>query len=67
MNDINPFEEIALFVIVGLLALVAYLLPTMIAFGRKHHYKWVIFGINVVLGFTGLGRVAPVSHRRLSS
>ena len=34
-----------------------YFLPTIIAFYRDHHYQWVIFGINFVLGLTGLGYV----------
>lgn len=54
MND----TEIALILICGLLALVVYLLPTVIAFRRKHHYKWVILGINAVFGFTGIGLLA---------
>jgi hypothetical protein len=51
MND----GEIVLWVIGGLLALVVYFLPAMIAFWREHHYKWVIFAINLVFGLTGVG------------
>jgi len=51
-------STIALLLICGLLALVVYLLPTIIAFRRKHHYKWVIFGINAVFGLTGIGYLA---------
>jgi len=51
-------NDTAFIVICGLLALVVYLLPTIIAFRRKHHYKWVICGINVVFGFTGIGYLA---------
>jgi len=42
-------------VICGLLALVVYFLPTIIALWRKHHYKWVIFAINFIFGLTGVG------------
>lgn len=34
-----------------------YLLPTIIAFVRGHHYRWIIFVINLFLGATGLGWV----------
>jgi len=29
--------------------------PTIIAFRRKHHYRWVIFAINFLFGATGIG------------
>ena len=51
-------KEVALILICGLVALAAYLLPTIIAFRRKHHYKWIILGINAVFGFTGIGFLA---------
>lgn len=37
------------------LALVVYLLPTIIAFKVRHHYAWVLAILNVVFGFTVLG------------
>ncbi|MGA2029248.1 MAG: superinfection immunity protein, partial [Verrucomicrobiota bacterium] len=46
---------IVLLVFCGLLALVVYFLPTIIALWRKHHYKWVIFAINLFVGVTGVG------------
>jgi len=42
-------------IIVILLALAIYFLPTIIAFYRNHHYKFIILGINVVMGMTGIG------------
>jgi len=36
-----------------LIALAAYFLPTIIAFKRKHSYKYVILGINII-GFVGI-------------
>jgi hypothetical protein len=57
MNDTDS-STVVLIIICGLLALAVYLLPTIIAFGREHHYKWVICGINVVFGFTGIGYLA---------
>jgi len=57
MNSTDS-STVALIVICALLALAVYLLPTIIAFRRKHHYMWVICGINVVFGFTGIGYLA---------
>ena len=34
------------FLIVGLILLAIYFIPTFIAFHRRHTYKWVILGIN---------------------
>ena len=36
-----------------LVGLCFYYIPFIIAFVRKHHYKWVILGINTV-GFVGV-------------
>ena len=41
----------ALFLV--LVGLCFYYIPFIIAFARKHHYKWVILGINTV-GFVGV-------------
>ena len=38
--------EILLFLILGLILLVLYFIPTLIALQRRHAYKWVILGIN---------------------
>lgn len=35
--------------------LVAYVIPTVIAFARRHPNRWAILVINVVFGGTGLG------------
>jgi hypothetical protein len=35
--------------------LLCYIAPTVIAFGRGHHYRWVIAAINVVAGLTMIG------------
>lgn len=52
MNDDEKAVLAALFV---LFASVIYFVPTIIAFARKHHYRWVIFAINLVTGVTILG------------
>ena len=38
--------EILLFLILGLILLAVYFIPTFIALKRRHAYKWVILGIN---------------------
>jgi hypothetical protein len=38
-----------------LIALFVYFCPTIIAFNREHHYKWIILGINLIFGATGIG------------
>lgn len=43
-------EALGAMIGIGLLCiggLVVFLLPTLIAFGRGHHYKWIIFVVNV--------------------
>jgi len=42
-------------ILVGLICLAVFFLPTIIAFSRNHHYKWVVFAINLILGATGVG------------
>ena len=36
------------------IALTAYLVPSIIAFRRNHVYAWVVLGLNLVFGLTGL-------------
>lgn len=55
-------EALGVMIGIGLLCiggLVVFLLPTLIAFGRGHHYKWIIFVVNV-FGSTlfGVGWIA---------
>lgn len=38
-----------------LIAFCIYFMPTIIAFNRGHHYRWIIFGINTLFGLTGVG------------
>ena len=38
--------EVLLFLILGLILLALYFIPTFIALQRRHSYKWVILGIN---------------------
>jgi len=42
-------------VVCGIIALLIYLLPAIIAFSRRHRYKWPIAIISIVLG----GMVIP--------
>ncbi len=45
----------ALIIILALIAFFVFFAPTFIAFNREHHYKWIIFGINLIFGVTGIG------------
>jgi hypothetical protein len=42
-------------VIAGIICLAIYLIPTIIAFNRNHHFKFVIMAINIIFGVTGIG------------
>ena len=45
--------EIMSFIVLGLLVLIVYFIPTLIGFTRRHHYKFVILGLNII-GFVGI-------------
>lgn len=42
-------------IILSLIMLVGYMIPTLVAFVRGHPNRWLIAVINIVLGGTGLG------------
>lgn len=42
-------------VVLILIILIAYFIPTIVAFSRKHPNRWFIGVINIVFGGTGLG------------
>jgi hypothetical protein len=50
--------------VAGLLSLVLFFLPTIIAFRRDHRNRWVIFLINLVFGVTILGWVGALIWAR---
>lgn len=41
-----------------LVCLLIYFLPSIVAFQRDHHYKWVILGVNLFFGATGVAYLA---------
>ena len=53
--------------VVGVLLLAVYMIPTLIAFSRVHASKWGIFITNLLLGLTGIFWVAaliwPLSNK----
>lgn len=49
--DDNNLGVIALLIVL----LTFYLVPTFVANRRGHHYRHVIFGLNVIGGITGIG------------
>jgi hypothetical protein len=46
--------------VLGVLSLVLFFLPTIIAFRRDHRNRWVIFLINFVFGATVLGWIGAL-------
>ena len=46
--------------VLGLIAIVLYFFPTIIAFRRGHRNRWVIFLINFVFGATVLGWIGAL-------
>jgi len=40
---------------ISTLGLVLYFLPSFIAFYRRHHNRYAIFMLNLLLGWSGLG------------
>lgn len=49
-----------LLIIIAIIAIIVgiYMIPTIIAFQRNHHYKFIILGINILMGATGIGYLA---------
>ncbi len=54
MDGPGPGALIGTVVVVALLAAV-YFVPSILAFSRLHPRRWVILGINALLGITGIG------------
>jgi hypothetical protein len=52
--------EILLYIIGGILAIILYFIPTIIAYRRDHAYKGIIFAIDLVLGLSGIGYLAAL-------
>lgn len=48
-------DQLRWLAVVGAIVLVVYLIPSWVAFSRRHPNRWPIFVINVVFGGTGLG------------
>lgn len=55
MENIKELILLAILGVLGLIACVVFALPTSIAMIRKHPYKWIIFGLNMIFGATGIG------------
>ena len=45
---------LTLIILFCILCVILYFLPSIVAFHRDHHYKWVIFGVNLFFGATGI-------------
>ena len=46
--------------VLGVLSLVIFFIPTIVAFRRDHRNRWVIFLINFVFGATVLGWIGAL-------
>lgn len=55
MNDDQVSVGLFVLFVVGM---ILYFLPSIIAFSRDHHYRWIIFAINLVAGVSGIGYLA---------
>ena len=47
--------QILLYIILAVVVIALYFIPTFIAYRRDHGYKGIIFAINLVLGASGIG------------
>jgi hypothetical protein len=43
-----------------ILAALIYFIPAIIAFQRRHHYRWPIFAFNLGAAWTGLGWIGTL-------
>ena len=60
MEEWTGIIMVATGIVILLVMAFVYFLPTIIAFNRKHHYKWIVFAINLVFGVTGIGYAASL-------
>ncbi len=50
-------EGVLLLIVIVVVSVTIYLLPSWIASNRNHHQKWAIFALNLLLGWTFIGWV----------
>ena len=56
MHNTLLFENMSvLFWTIALLITFVFALPSVIAFTRRHKYRWIILAINIIFGATGVG------------
>ena len=53
-NETASFQQFIVALIICVIAMVIYFLPTIIAFERKHASRLAILAVNWLLGWTGL-------------
>jgi ABC-type transport system involved in cytochrome c biogenesis permease component len=56
----EEMSQIVAMWLTGAILLLLYLIPTIIAFGRRHHSRWAIMMTNLLLGWSGLGWIAAL-------
>ena len=53
----GEMEGVPLLIVLVVVSVTIYLLPSWIASSRNHHQKWAIFALNLLLGWTFVGWV----------
>lgn len=47
-------------IVAGIICLLIYFLPSIIAFNRNHEYRWPIFAITLFCGWSFIGWIAAL-------
>ncbi|PHI95241.1 hypothetical protein BG621_07360 [Parasaccharibacter apium] len=55
VGGLNPFVSLLIFAVLMLALFGLYFLPSVIALIRRHPQRWILVGLNVLSGWTGLG------------
>ena len=56
--EIDDYTQLGIgLTVLILLGAIVYIVPTVIAFIKHHKYKWIIFVINLLAGWTGIAWV----------
>ncbi len=56
----EDFIYVFAFILLLLISILLYLLPSIIAFARRHHYRWIIFFINVFACIGGVSWIVAM-------
>lgn len=61
-SERSDSEDVSFLLVIAFVvaALLVYMVPTIIAFVRRHHYKWPILAFNLGAAWTGLGWIGTL-------